>query len=78
MGLKKRVFAGTMKSAIMAALRESDGMTRRELLVSLRNRRSLNVSVKRVGTALTGLVSSGRVVMEGHRHHAKFRDARAR
>lgn len=77
MGLKKRDFTGTLRGAVLAAIEKSNGMTRRELLEVLRRRRDLNVSVRRVGAALSRLVKSGRVVQSGSRAGAKFRIAEA-
>lgn len=75
MGLKKREFTGTVRTAVMAALRESGGMTKRELLDALRRRRDLTISVRRVSVALAKLLGSGTVIQDGTRAKAKFRPA---
>jgi ribosome-associated protein YbcJ (S4-like RNA binding protein) len=77
MGLKKREFTGTVKSAVMAALRESGGMSKRELLEALRRRRDLTISVRRVSIALGSLLKRGQVIQEGTRAKATFRPAQA-
>lgn len=76
MGLKKREFTGTVKTAVMAALRETGGMSKRELLDALRRRRDLTISVKRVSMALSSLLKRGTVIQEGTRAKATFRPAR--
>jgi predicted transcriptional regulator len=75
MGLKKREFTGTVKTAVMAALRESGGMTKRELLEALRRRRDLTISVRRVSIALGNLLKRGTVIQDGTRAKATFRPA---
>ena len=75
MGLKKREFSGTVPSAVLAALRETGGMTKRELLEALRRRRDLTISVKRVSDAIGALLKRGQIVQDGSRAKAKFRAA---
>lgn len=75
MGLKKREFTGTVKSAVVAVLQQTGGMTKRELLEALRRRRDLTISVKRVSDAIGALLKRGQVVQEGSRAGAKFRVA---
>lgn len=77
MGLKKRDFTGTLQGAVLSVVRQSDGVSRREILEALRRRRDLNVSVRRVGAVLGRLLKRGRVIQSGSRAHAKFRVASA-
>ena len=77
MGLKKREFTGTLKAAVLNVIRQSDGMSRREILEALRRRRDLEVSVRRVGLALTRLMKQGLITQTSSRGRARFHVAEA-
>lgn len=77
MGFKKRDFTGTLQGAVLAVVRQSEGVSRREILEALRRRRDLNVSVRRVGAVLGRLLKRGRVIQSGTRAQARFRVASA-
>jgi len=75
MGLKRRSgdFTGTLKTAILRALKPGQKLGKRELLGVLRGDPKLSVSVRRVSLVLSKLIGEGRVVMEGARANATFR-----
>ncbi len=73
MGMKKRDFTGKMKAAIIAALTTHGPMTRRQILETLRAKKSLTPSVRRVGLALSRLIKRSQVEQVGSRKTARFR-----
>jgi hypothetical protein len=75
MGLKKRAFGGPLRTAILGEL-DSGQLSRRELLVRLREQPRLAVSNDKLSEALARLLDRGKIVMEGQRAAARFRRAR--
>lgn len=76
MGLKRRTFTGTLKSAVMAALKGSNGLSKRELLAKVRLAPRAGASIRKLGAALEALVAEGKVVAEGQRAKMSFRRAK--
>lgn len=75
MGFKKRDVKGTLRTAVLKALKDGDSLTRRELLAELRDKPKLSVSQRRLSQALGRLLDEGRIVQEGQRATARFRRA---
>jgi hypothetical protein len=75
MGLKKRAFDGTLRTAILEQL-DGGRLSRGELLARLRQQPRLAVSNDKLAGALGKLLDRGKIVMEGQRAAARFRRAR--
>lgn len=75
MGFKRRSgnFTGTLKVAILRALRPGHKLSKKQLLAHLRDVPNLTTSVRRVSASLSKLIDDGRVVMDGSRARAMFR-----
>lgn len=74
MGLKRRSgnFTGTLRVAVLRALKPGEKLSKKELLARLRQAPNLKVSIKRLTASLSKLLSKDRVVMDGTRAKAKF------
>ena len=77
MGLKsgRRTFTGTLKAAVLGALRGNDGLTKKQLLERVRARPELKASVTKLTASLGQLRASGKIVQVGKRATARFRRA---
>ena len=71
----KRCSIGTNKAAILGALRGTDGLSKRQLWASVRDRPELPASVAKLTASLGQLLDAGKIVQVGKRASARFRRA---